>query len=470
MLFNSLLFFLFFLIVTPAYYLFPARFRWAWLLAASCYFYMYFKPVYILIIFFTIVVDYCAGILIESAEGALRKRYLVLSLAANIGVLAFYKYFNFLAENVNFISAGFKAPAIPLLNFILPIGLSFHTFQAMSYTIEVYRGNQKAERHFGIYSLYVMFYPQMVAGPIERPQHILPQLHRTNNYSNKNLVTGILMICIGLFKKVVIADRLGLFVDPVFAHPHAHSALDLLVGIFFFAFQIYCDFSGYSDIAVGAALTLGIELMKNFNYPFTSTSISEYWRRWHISLSTWLNDYLFTPVLIQKRDWGKGAVYFALFVTFFISGLWHGAGWTFITWGLLHALAISYEVYTKKFRTRLSKKVPATLYRRLSVCFTFLYLLFSWIFFRAHSIHDAFFILGRIGTMNGFHYTGLQLMSSGEILYCLFMIFLLAAGEKYLYRTTSLDTGKKIVASAVLIMVCYMLGVFNEAQFIYFQF
>lgn len=470
MLFNSLLFLVYFVIVTATYYLLPHKFRWVWLLIASCYFYMYFKPAYILIIFFTIIVDYIAGLLIENAKGKTRKLYLGLSIAANVGVLAFYKYFNFLAENINFLSAGVQGPQIPLVNFILPIGLSFHTFQAMSYTIEVYRGNQKAERHFGLYSLYVMFYPQMVAGPIERPQHILPQLHRVNDYKTKNLVTGIFLMLVGLFKKVVIADRLGLYVDPLFADLHAHSALDMMTGIFFFAFQIYCDFSGYSDIAVGAGLTLGIELMRNFNYPFTSTSITDYWRRWHISLSTWLGDYVFTPILINKRDWGKGAIYFGLIVTFFISGLWHGAGWTFIIWGLLHAVAMCYEVFTKKSRARLAKKIPAPLYQSLSVLFTFMYLLFAWIFFRAHTIQDAFFMLGHIVSFNNLSYTAAGVMSVQEIFYCLLIIVLLMAGEKKVYKISEMSIFKKILASIVLLMFCYFLGVFNEAQFIYFQF
>ena len=470
MLFNSLLFLVFFVIVTVIYYLLPHRLRWLWLLVASSYFYMYFKPAYILIIFFTIIVDYCAGILIEKSEGHKRKLYLMLSLIVNIGVLAFYKYFNFVAENINFIGSSFRAPEIPLLNFILPIGLSFHTFQAMSYTVEVYRGNQTAERHLGIYSLYVMFYPQMVAGPIERPQHILPQLHRVNNYSDKNLATGIFFMAVGLFKKVVIADRLGLYVDPLFANLHAHSALDMIIGIFFFAFQIYCDFSGYSDIAVGAALTLGIGLMRNFNYPFTSTSVTECWRRWHISLSTWLSDYVFTPILINKRNWGKGAVYFALVVTFFLSGLWHGAGWPFIIWGLLHALAMCYEVYTKKQRSKLSKKIPARIYHSMSVIFTFTFLMFTWIFFRAHTIQDAFFILGHIVTFNNMSYTAAGLMNPKEVFYCLLLITVLMSGEKNLYKISGMSIRSKALASVALIVVCYFLGVFNEAQFIYFQF
>ena len=470
MLFNSLLFLIFFLIVTITYYLLPHKFRWVWLLGASCFFYMYFKPVYILIIFFTIIVDYCAGILIERADEKYKKLFLIMSLVTNIGVLAFFKYFNFFADNINFVTSHFKSPQIPFVNFLLPIGLSFHTFQAMSYTIEVYRGNQKAEKHFGIYSLYVMFYPQMVAGPIERPQHILPQLHKIQKFNSKTFITGILFIMIGLFKKMVIADRLGLYVNPVYANIHGHSAFDLVIAAFFFGIQIYCDFSGYSDIAVGAAMTLGISLMKNFNYPFSSKSMAEYWRRWHISLSTWFNDYLYTPILINKRDWGKGAIVFALFVTFFMSGLWHGAGWTFIIWGLLHAAAISYEVLTKKFRTKISKRISTRLYNYLSVSLTFLYLIFTWIFFRAKSIADAFYVIKKIFTINNITYGGYDIMSVKELWFCVAIIVALLAGEKYLYRTTNSTSGKKIALIFTLFILCYFLGVFTEAQFIYFQF
>jgi len=470
MLFNSLLFLFFFLIVTITNYLLPHKLRWIWLLAASCYFYMYFKPAYILIILFTIIIDYCAGIFIERAEEKHKKLYLIMSLAANIGVLAYFKYFNFLADNVNFLTSSFQGPKIPLLNFLLPIGLSFHTFQAMSYTIEVYRGNQKAEKHFGIYSLYVMFYPQMVAGPIERPQHILPQLHRENKFNGNTFITGLLFITIGLFKKMVIADRLALYVNPVYANPHGHTAFDLLLAAFFFGIQIYCDFSGYSDIAVGAALVLGIELMKNFNYPFTSKTIAEYWRRWHISLSTWFNDYLYTPILINKRDWGKGAIVFALFVTFFISGLWHGAGWTFIIWGLLHAAAITYEVLTRKFRSKLSKKISTKIYNSLSVFFTFSYLIFTWIFFRSRSIAEALYIIKKIFTINTIKYAGYDIMTAREVCFCLFIITALLVGEKHIYKVTDAPAAKKIAVIIVLFAVSYFFGIFNEAQFIYFQF
>lgn len=471
MLFNSLLFLLFFLIVTSGYYLLPHKLRWIWLLIASCYFYMYFKPVYVLIIFFTIAVDYVAGILIENAKGTRQKQlWLLLSLVANIGVLAFYKYFNFLAENINLLTRLWHGPEIPLLHIILPIGLSFHTFQAMSYTIEVYRGNYKAERHLGIYALYVMFYPQMVAGPIERPQHILPQLHKKQAFNTGNLATGIFLMSIGLFKKVVVADHLGLLVDPLYAHLHSHTSLDMMVGAFFFAFQIYCDFSGYSDIALGAALTLGIELMRNFNYPLTSASITDFWRRWHISLSSWFNDYLYTPIVIARRDWQKGAVYFGLIVTFFISGLWHGAGWTFIIWGLTQALAICYELRTKRFRGKLSKKIPSWLYLKLSVMLTFLYLVITWIFFRAHSVSDAFYIISNIFTFEDFRYGAHQLMSVKEVYYCFLLILVLMTTEKQVYKLTQSSNLKKALATVVLLFLCYFLGVFNDAQFIYFQF
>lgn len=462
MLFNTLLFLFFFLVVTSFYYLLPYRFRWIWLLAASCYFYMYFKPSYILIILFTIVVDYIAGILIERSKGKNRKRFLLASLAANIGVLAFYKYFNFLAENINWVSTTFKGPQIPLLNFILPIGLSFHTFQAMSYTIEVYRGNQKAERHFGIYSLYVLFYPQMVAGPIERPQHILPQLHRENIFNSKNLVTGIFLMAIGLFKKVVIADRLGLYVDPVFSNPHAHSALDLLVATYFFAIQIYCDFSGYSDIAIGAALTLGIELMRNFNMPYLSQNISEFWKRWHISLSTWFRDYVYFPLGGSRKKFS--ITFINLLIVFMISGLWHGANWKYLVWGLIHGLLlIVYQVLNK-----LKIELKGFTYLKWFVTFNLVCL--AWIFFRANSVADAFYIISKIFSVGGFYYSSAYIMHLHEIYYCILVIIGLLTAEWYFRNSREMSGSKKMLLTAALAIGCYFLGIFNEAQFIYFQF
>jgi len=354
MLFNSFEFLIFFIIVTSLYFSIPHKFRWALLLFASCVFYMFFIPAYILILIFTIVIDYFAGILIENAVGKKRKHFLWLSLAANIGVLAFFKYYNFFNENLTEILSvsGTKNP-IPYLNIILPIGLSFHTFQAMSYTIEVYRNHQKAERHFGIYALYVLFYPQLVAGPIERPQNLLHQFREKHFFEYNRVVDGLKLMAWGLFKKVVIADRLAAMVDVVYDDPSHHFGLQVIIATVFFAFQIYCDFSGYSDMAIGAARIMGFKLMTNFNRPYFSKSISEFWKRWHISLSTWFRDYLYIQLggnKVVRSRW-----YFNLFITFVISGLWHGANWTYIIWESLHGAYLIFALVTKNWRNNLNQ-------------------------------------------------------------------------------------------------------------------
>ena len=295
--FSSIHFLLFFPIVTALYFATPYRFRWLLLLFASCYFYMAFVPVYILILGFTIVVDYFAGILIENAQGRRRKWLLIVSLVSNIGVLFIFKYFNFFNTNLKALAEAIHWNySLESLSIALPIGLSFHTFQAMSYTIEVYRGNQKAERRFGIYALYVMFYPQLVAGPIERPQNLLPQFYEKHDFDYQRVTDGLKLMAWGFFKKIVIADRLAVAVNLVYNAPYKYTGLPLIIATYFFAFQIYCDFSGYTDIARGAARVMGFRLMKNFNRPYFATSVADFWTRWHISLSTWFKDYLFTPL------------------------------------------------------------------------------------------------------------------------------------------------------------------------------
>ena len=332
MLFNSMSFFVFFGLVTPTYFLLPHRFRWLLLLAASCVFYMAFVPVYLLILLFTIIVDYFAGLLIHGSTGKTRKLWLVASIVSNVGVLFFFKYFNFFNENLTHLAEFLNWQySIRSLQILLPIGLSFHTFQAMSYTIEVYYGRQQPEKHFGIYALYVMFYPQLVAGPIERPQNLLPQFREVHSFDPYRVSLGLSRMIWGLFKKVVIADRLVYLVDVVYVHPGYYDGLSLFTATIFFAFQIYCDFSGYCDIALGAAQVMGFHLMENFEQPYFSRSISEFWRRWHISLSTWFKDYLYIPLggnrLTLVRTWGN------LAIVFLVSGLWHGANWTYIVWG-----------------------------------------------------------------------------------------------------------------------------------------
>ena len=318
MLFNSFHFVLFFVVVTSLYFVLPHRFRWFLLLASSCYFYMAFIPVYLLILGFTIIIDYFAGIWLEKTQGKERKYFLIASLIANIGVLAVFKYYNFLNTNLSeLLSSIGYINQIPNLSIILPIGLSFHTFQAMSYTIEVYRGNQKAERNFGIYSLYVMFYPQLVAGPIERPQNLIHQFYEKHYFEYARVVEGLKLMLWGLFMKLVIADRLAIYVNAVYNNADQHSGKTLALATVFFAFQIYCDFAGYSNIAIGAAKVMGFKLMTNFNRPYFSRSISEFWKRWHISLSTWFRDYLYISlggnrVKVQR-------IYLNLFLVFVIS-------------------------------------------------------------------------------------------------------------------------------------------------------
>lgn len=409
MLFNSLSFAAFFPIVTALYFLFPSRFRWILLLAASSYFYMAFVPVYILILGFTIVIDYAAGILIAGSEGRRRRLLLAASLLANIGVLAVFKYFNFFADSFN---AAFAAMggrfAIPGLSLLLPIGLSFHTFQAMSYTIEVYRGRQPPERHFGIYALYVMFYPQLVAGPIERPQNLLHQFREVHTFDIERVRRGLTLMAWGLMKKIVIADRLAPFVSRAYQNPDEFSGAPLILATVCFAFQIYCDFSGYSDMALGSAEVMGFRLMRNFSSPYLATSLGEFWRRWHISLSTWFRDYVFLPLSYRlsrsirpgawlglRRDvWAYGG---ATLTTMFLCGIWHGAAWTFVLWGLLHGFYLAFGFATRRFREGVVKSTAAWLpFGAVTVVrtvVTFLLVCVAWVFFRAPTIDVALRIL-----------------------------------------------------------------------------
>ncbi|HNY12249.1 MAG TPA: MBOAT family O-acyltransferase, partial [Candidatus Wallbacteria bacterium] len=399
MLFNSIEFIIFFIIVTQIYFILPFKSRWLLLLIVSCYFYMVFIPQYILILFITIITDYFAGIFIENAIGQRRKIYLIISLISNIGFLAFFKYYNFFSDNVslllNFLNVSYRPPNIDI---ILPIGLSFHTFQAMSYTIEVYRKMQKAEHHFGIYALYVMFYPQLVAGPIERPQNLIHQFYENHIFDFNRVKSGLKLMLWGMFKKVVIADRLCVFVDKVYNNPTNYEGFPLILATVFFAFQIYCDFSGYSDIAIGAARVMGFKLMTNFNRPYFSKSIGEFWKRWHISLSTWFKDYLYIPIGGSKVSLFRHQ--FNLFFTFLISGLWHGANWTFVAWGALNGFYLILENLTWNFRNDITtliglNKVPY-IHKFIKIIITFSLTNIAWVFFRANNISDALYIISHM--------------------------------------------------------------------------
>ncbi|WP_317197794.1 MBOAT family O-acyltransferase [Hymenobacter siberiensis] len=468
------------------FYLLPHRFRWLHLLLASCAFYMAFIPIYILILFLTIVIDYGAGIWIENAKGSQRKFYLAMSLVANIGVLAVFKYYNFFIGNVNgLLHLSNPTASLPLLNIILPIGLSFHTFQAMSYTIEVYRGNFPAERHFGIYALYVMFYPQLVAGPIERPQNVLPQFHEKKHFDYGRIASGLRLMAWGLFKKVVIADRMAYLVNEVYNQPHNFHGLPLLVATVFFSIQIYCDFSGYSDMALGAARVMGFELMKNFDRPYFSKSISEFWRRWHISLSTWFKDYLYISLGGNRVALPRAC--FNLFFVFLVSGLWHGANWTFIVWGGLHGLYLVIGMLTKASRNRFITRLNLPFLNNplLNIGLTYVLATFAWIFFRANSLHDAIYVIRHLfDPASAFWqksvFTGL---STVKVFYTLPQWLALFGALSLLFAVEKaqlhLSINNWLVQQATpvrwtlyyaIVLYIALLGAFEHVQFIYFQF
>lgn len=477
MLFNSIHFLFFFIIVTTVYFMAPHRLRWGWLLAASCYFYMAFVPVYILILGFTIVIDYFAGLFIEKAEGKRRKVFLVVSLVANIGVLAVFKYYNFFNDLLTGImqQAGYQNQG-PYLSILLPIGLSFHTFQAMSYTIEVYRGNQKAERHFGVYSLYVMFYPQLVAGPIERPQNLLHQFHERHSFDYRRLVEGLKLMLWGLFMKLVVADRLAIYVDAVYDNYELHSGKTLAVATAFFAIQIYCDFAGYSNIAIGAARVMGFKLMTNFNSPYFSKSVSEFWKRWHISLSTWFKDYLYLSLGGNKVSIPRW--YFNLFLVFLISGFWHGANWTFITWGALNGFYLIFAIATRDARTKIWKRSGITRFHGINnfiqILLTFILICLTWVFFRSETNNKALQIIGSILTLDGKFF----IMSRPVFVYSLFAVIALFIFDQIiLKRRDHSDTFgfsnswiKEQLICGGMIVCILTFGVLNGGQFIYFQF
>ncbi len=455
----------------------PHKFRWFHLLVSSCVFYMAFVPVYILILFGTIIIDYFAGILIAKTDGKKRKYYLIISLIANIGVLFVFKYYNFFIDNINDIDG----VNLPFLKILLPIGLSFHTFQAMKYTIEVYRGNQKAEKHFGIYALYVMFYPQLVAGPIERPQNILHQFHEKKLFSYANVVNGMKLISWGMFKKVVVADRLAIYVNEVFDHQENYEGIPVIIACVFFSLQIYFDFSAYSDIAIGAAKTLGFDLMINFRTPYFSRTITEFWSRWHISLSTWFRDYLYIPLGGNRISRTRTKI--NQFIVFVISGFWHGANWTFLFWGFLHGLYVIVENELKAITGTFKLYLP------LKRVLIFGLITFAWIFFRAENVKQAFSIVASLennlfkqisNIISNTDLARLKLLyankGSGVFLLSLLFVSTIMLIEwkqkdrSIIHYFHSLSKPVRYSMYFFLIYGSIFFGVFEKNQFIYFQF
>ncbi len=492
MLFNSASFLIFFPMVLAFYFAIPHRFRWSLLLFGSYYFYMCWKPEYVVLIVISTIIDYYSGIQMgKREEKAKRRPFLLLSLAANLGLLFSFKYFNFFSESVreafNYFNVFYDVPTFDLL---LPVGISFYTFQTLSYSIEVYNGRQSPERHLGIFALYVSFFPQLVAGPIERSTNLLPQFSKRQVYDYDRVVDGLKIMLWGLFKKVVIADRLAFYVDAIYNQPGEYQGLSVLVATYFFAFQIYCDFSGYSDMAIGAAKVMGFDLMENFRRPYFSKSIAEFWRRWHISLSTWFRDYVYIPLggnRVVKWRW-----YYNLMVVFVVSGLWHGANWTFVVWGGLHGFYLVFSIMTADVRARLLgrlrlESMPAlraagvrmspSMVKWMQVFVTFHLVLLAWIFFRANNISEAFLLLGQIFSWNeastvltipGFGVR--EMVTSFLVIGVLLVVHLVERRQNFREYLAQRSVWVRTSVYAGCVVAIAVLGKFDAKQFIYFQF
>ncbi|GAB4315624.1 MAG: MBOAT family protein [Bacteroidales bacterium] len=389
MLFNNIEFVIFLPVVVIFYYLLPGRYRWILLLAASYFFYMSWKAEYIFLIVGSTLVDYFAGLRMERLPDCKSRRpWLLASLFTNLGLLFTFKYFNFAAGNLNQLFDSLHLSLqLPHSDLLLPVGISFYTFQTLSYSIDVYYGKQKAERHLGYFALYVAYFPQLVAGPIERFSRLSPQLKERHVFTYENLVNGLRLILYGLFIKMVIADNLSGFVDKIYAAPEQYGASDILLGILFYSFQIYSDFYGYSVIAIGSALIMGVRIMDNFRTPYLAKNIAEFWQRWHISLSTWFRDYLYLPLGGNRVSSVRWMV--NILAVFVVSGFWHGANWTFLIWGGLYGIVYLIEKATGKLVPLPEQVKPFSPTHLLLAGKTFILVTLIWVFFRSQSLPDA---------------------------------------------------------------------------------
>jgi alginate O-acetyltransferase complex protein AlgI len=462
MLFNSLPFFIFFPIVSAIYFLLRKQMsRIYWLLAASIFFYGYFIPKYLLVLFALILVDYLAGLLLNKIlKQEIRKFLLILSIVSNLAILFFFKYLGFFT-------------GISFLDMVLPIGLSFHTFQSMSYVIEVYCSRYTAEKNLFVYALYVMYFPQLVAGPIERPQNLIHQLKVLKEFSYSSAVNGLKLMVIGMYMKVVLADNIAPMVDIVYKHHQNLNGESVLYGVLLFGIQIFCDFAGYSLIAIGASKILGINLSENFNMPYNSTSLTDFWRRWHISLTTWFRDYIFIPLGGNRVS--KVKYFRNILIVFLLSGLWHGAAWTFVIWGALNGLTLIFENLFKV-------KIIPNLLRKT---YTFILVSLLWVFFRAENLNSALEIIGKIFNLNNYSFDFLKFQEfltqtkaeTSTLIIILFSILItfsiynLKNSDVYNY----IESQKSIYKYLFYLLLCLTILIYGKnnidgSPFIYFQF
>lgn len=494
MLFNSVDFLIFFPIVVFVYFLIPKKIKHIWLLVSSYYFYMCWNPKYAALILLSTVVTYLAGLLIEKFPKKTGKKCaLIGSVVVNLGILVLFKYFDFMLEGVNQLLELFHVQTVNSpFSFLLPVGISFYTFQALGYVVDVYRGEIFAEKNILKYALFVSFFPQLVAGPIERSGNLLKQINQISEkrlWNYEGIVSGFGLMVWGLFQKMVIADRCSVFVDGVYYNLYACGTVETILAAVIFSFQIYCDFAGYSAIAIGAAKVMGFHLMENFDVPYGAVSISEFWRRWHISLSTWFRDYLYIP--LGGNRCSKIKKYRNIMITFLVSGLWHGASLTYVIWGGIHGIYQIIGDLLKPFRERLVRffrvNTDVFSYKAGQIITTFVLTTFAWIFFRAASLQEAYYYINRMVTRfnpwvlfnDGIYLFGLDQKEMG----ILFVSILILLFVDFLCRRNRCNVGEFLQKQnlwfrwfvlAVLIVIILIYGkygiTFESNQFIYFEF
>ncbi len=485
MTFNSWKFLIFYPVVLLLYFVLPKKARWPMLLLASYFFYACYSPELLLLILGTTLISWlCAKGLERCSRVGVRRLLLTLTLVVCLGVLFFYKYFNFLSSSVTDLIGLFGVKSDPvLLNLVLPVGISFYTFQTLSYVIDVYRGRIETEKNFFFYALFVSFFPQLVAGPIERPENLIPQLKEAHSPNRENALIGARFMLVGFFKKVCVADLISGAVDSVYNNPTEAGTLAIVIATLLFAVQIYCDFSGYTDIAIGCARIMGIRLMQNFNHPYRATSIKDFWSRWHISLSSWFRDYLYIPLGGSRR--GRVRTLINLFIVFLVSGLWHGASWTFVIWGALHGV---YQIIGRltaaprvKLIERLGYKEDSTPVKVVRTVLTFILVCFAWIFFRANSITELSVLLQHLfvpcggGISETLTFMGLDLIGVALIVICIATLILLDRILVYgdsAEKSDSITSGGSFIFLVLTVLIVWALLLSRDmiSTFIYFQF
>lgn len=472
---TSIIYFIFLIITFAVFYIVPVKYRNYLLIAASLFFYMYVKLSYALIIISIIISNYLLAIKIgEINDKKLKTRYLYLSLIINLGILVYFKYWNFIIDNISFFTSNnILGNNLLLSEVILPLGLSYYIFQTIGYILDVYRGSLKAEKDFSRFSLFTLFFPKLLVGPIERAKNLLPQLASDHTFKKDNIVEGCRLIAWGLFKKIVVADRISMYVDAVYSNLQHHNSTTFYFATFLYPFQVYADFSGYTDIALGSAKLFGINLMDNFKRPLFAKNVSDFWRRWHISLSSWVNDYIFNPIVFKRRDWGNMGVAYALLISFIVIGVWHGATWNFVLFGILQATALIYDLFTKNNRKKISRRIPGYIYNNISIFLTFLFFTFSLVVFRTTTFSEANRILKVIQSSPG----KLFIDQPSTILFIIIGISIMMLAdlrkEYKIFGDVLIEENRwilKHVAYALLLIYILVAGVFDGGQFIYFAF